>query len=145
MTHTKPIRECIRCDTKAHTEDELNLFCKEKKGKHGRRNLCKPCNRKKETEWRNKYPHLMIKKTQKYHAERVYKISLDEYTKRMATSNVCEVCGSDSNLGYDHCHTTMEFRGVLCNKCNRSIGQLGDTLGSIRNVIQYLEKEKYEG
>jgi len=35
----------------------------------------------------------------------------------------------------------MEFRGVLCNKCNRSIGQLGDTLESIQKVVAYLSKE----
>jgi len=29
---------------------------------------------------------------------------------------------------------------VLCNKCNRSIGQLGDTLESLEKVVSYLRR-----
>jgi hypothetical protein len=38
----------------------------------------------------------------------------------------------------------MQFRGVLCNKCNRSIGILGDTVESIQKVLFYLTKEKVQ-
>ena len=138
---SEPLRTCIKCGLEAHLEKELNLFCKEKRGKNGRRNLCKSCNRKRCLEWGKKHPEKRTRKTKAYHAKHIYKITYEEYIERMATSDCCEICGSKEHLGYDHCHDTMEFRGVLCNKCNRSIGQLGDTLESIQKVVAYLSKE----
>ncbi len=57
---------------------------------------------------------------------------------------VCEICNKlcteNIRLSLDHCHTTGKFRGWLCNKCNRSLGQLGDNLPSIQRVITYLQR-----
>jgi hypothetical protein len=145
MTHTNILRECIKCGTKAYNASELELFCREKKGKNGRRNLCKACNRKRCLEWGEKNPEKRAKKTIRYHATKVYKITYEQYMERMATSDCCEVCGSKEKLGYDHCHSTMQFRGVLCNKCNRSIGMLGDTVESLQKVLDYLKGDKNEG
>ena len=139
------MRECTKCGTKARTEAELELFCKEKKGKHGRRNLCKVCNRKRNLKWGKNNPDKRAKKSKTYHAVHVYKTTYEKYMERMATSDCCEVCGSKEKLGYDHCHSTMEFRGVLCNKCNRSIGMLGDTVESLQKVLDYLKGDKNEG
>lgn len=50
----------------------------------------------------------------------------------------CELCGTTEDLCVDHCHSTGQIRGVLCRKCNRSIGALGDTLDAIRKVVEYL-------
>ena len=66
--------------------------------------------------------------------------TVEEYTERMATSDVCECCGKTGNLVYDHCHDSMEFRGVLCSNCNRGLGYLGDTLESAKAAVRYLEK-----
>ena len=130
MKHTKPLRKC-KCGTTAYTKEELNLFIKEKKGLYGRRSQCYPC-----------AAYAKIGQI----ARRVYKITHKEYLKRMATSDKCEVCGAvsgDKNwekLCYDHDHATMKFRGVLCSRCNRAIGQLGDTKESIKKVLNYLER-----
>lgn len=140
MKHTNPLRKCNTCGLEAHTKEDLELFEKETRGKYGRRNNCKACKRKRDTYWRSKNKDKTIYKTKKYHAEKVYGISLDEYLKRMSTSDCCEVCGNEDKLVYDHCHDTMNFRGVLCNKCNRSIGQLGDTLESLEKVVSYLRR-----
>ena len=64
--------------------------------------------------------------------------SLNEYRECMSTSQVCEVCGSTSKLCYDHDHTTGEFRGVLCGKCNSGIGLLGDTEQGVQQALNYL-------
>lgn len=71
-----------------------------------------------------------------------YGIDAETYKQRMASKSSCEICGSTEELCYDHDHTTMEFRGVLCRGCNRSIGQLGDNLESILKVVDYLKKGK---
>lgn len=139
---TDALRTCKDCNLTANTEEELNLFVKGKRHIYGRRNLCYKCENKRDTIWRAKNSESILLKRQKHYAEKVYNISLEQYKERMASSNKCEVCGSKEQLCYDHCHTTMNFRGVLCNKCNRSIGMLGDTLESIEKVLFYLNKEE---
>jgi hypothetical protein len=130
------LRTCRGCGKEAHTLEELELFVTQKTGKHGRLNRCKECaNEKQKKDWRN--PSDPRKARQ---IERMYQCTLEEYNKRMSSSDNCEVCGTNDDLVYDHCHDTMRFRGVLCRKCNRSIGQLGDDLDSILKVVTYLQK-----
>ena len=92
-----------------------------------------------------------------------------EYTKREATKNnklkrnygimlaqfeamlkeqagVCKICASGPrtkgrSLAVDHCHETGNVRGLLCIKCNRGLGQLGDNEFGIRRAIRYLKGE----
>jgi len=139
MSADVPLRECSKCGLEAHTEDELKLFVKEEGCKYNRRLLCYSCNRKRVAKWGEKNPEKNIVGKLTSRARTAYKITYEEYIKRMATSDCCEICGSKEKLSYDHDHDTMKFRGVLCNKCNRSIGQLGDTLESIQKVIDYLK------
>ena len=141
---TDALRTCKDCNLTANTEEELNLFVKCSRHTHGRRNLCYKCENKRDDVWRANNSESILLKRQKYYAEKVYSISLEQYKKRMATSNKCEVCGSKDKLCYDHDHQNMQFRGVLCNKCNRSIGILGDTVESIQKVLFYLTKEKVQ-
>jgi hypothetical protein len=56
---------------------------------------------------------------------------------------ICECCGrAPDKLGMalDHDHTTGEFRGWLCRRCNLGLGLLGDTLDAARRVVAYLER-----
>lgn len=54
----------------------------------------------------------------------------------------CECCGKPvtRNWQLDHCHETGEFRGWLCKQCNTGLGNLGDTLESIKLAYEYLER-----
>jgi len=38
----------------------------------------------------------------------------------------------------DHDHKTGELRGLLCDRCNRSIGLLGDDAMTLTRAILYL-------
>jgi len=42
-------------------------------------------------------------------------------------------------LGLDHDPVTKEFRGWLCNNCNRAIGCMGDSLEGVLRVTEYLQ------
>jgi hypothetical protein len=71
----------------------------------------------------------------------VHKKAGIEATRPMPT--VCECCGKKPKKGalcLDHDHLTDEFRGWLCGACNRSIGQLGDTLAGVINAVLYLQR-----
>jgi len=53
----------------------------------------------------------------------------------------CECCGKiPKKWNIDHDHKTLEIRGWICDQCNAGIGQLGDTVESIKKALKYLER-----
>lgn len=42
----------------------------------------------------------------------------------------------------DHCHLTDKFRGLLCIRCNRSIGVLQESTETLRRLALYLESHR---
>lgn len=53
---------------------------------------------------------------------------------------VCEICGSDKRICYDHDHTTGKHRGWLCDNCNKALGHVRDNAATLRALADYLEK-----
>ena len=138
---SEPLKTCYKCGLEAHTKDELKLFIKKDIYPNGREAICKSCRNEDNRTHRKENKEHYAKKDKHYHCKYKYGITLDEYDKRMSTSDCCEICGSKESLCYDHCHITKDFRGVLCRTCNLGLGQLGDTLESIQKVVAYLSKE----
>lgn len=72
-----------------------------------------------------------------------------ESTNRLFADRVlCDSCGQPERhtragevraLNKDHDHTTGEWRGVLCSRCNMAIGLLGDNPFLLRAAAAYLE------
>lgn len=67
-----------------------------------------------------------------------------------AQGGVCAVCRQAEtstnqygplNLSVDHCHRTGKVRGLLCARCNRSLGLLGDDSERIYALARYSEGE----
>jgi len=59
----------------------------------------------------------------------------------------CAICeapqtGLNKNLAVDHCHSTMVIRGLLCDNCNRALGQFKDNPTILTNAFNYLTKER---
>ena len=50
--------------------------------------------------------------------------------------------GTVFSLSIDHDHQTGMVRGLLCNRCNRAIGLLGDDVALLRRAIEYLVKDE---
>jgi hypothetical protein len=44
-------------------------------------------------------------------------------------------------LYIDSDHITGEFRGWLCNSCNRGIGLLGDSVDDVEKALKYLQRD----
>lgn len=57
---------------------------------------------------------------------------------------MCDLCGSRGDgrwgeLNIDHCHSTKQFRGMLCSSCNRAIGYFKDNVEVICRAAKYVE------
>jgi Recombination endonuclease VII len=75
---------------------------------------------------------------------RAYGISLADWEKLFASQgHRCAGCGSfdpKSKKGWhtDHDHETGKVRGILCSTCNVALGQVGDSVRVLRELIRYL-------
>jgi hypothetical protein len=126
---------CNSCGENKHED----YFHNDIRLKSGKRAKCKDCYKETRESYRknNKEKIALLQKTR--YVEKNYGISLQEYNKIMESAVGCEICEDTEELVYDHCHKTGDFRGVLCSKCNRAIGLLGDDLESIIKVMNYLK------
>jgi len=77
---------------------------------------------------------------------RRYKITKEEYEQIVENQkNKCVLCEedmADKKAVVDHCHTSGEVRGILCNNCNALIGFSKEEVTILRNAISYLKKWK---
>ena len=73
-----------------------------------------------------------------------YGLKGDEADKLKA-EGCCEICGNEEGLVIDHNHATEEFRGVLCDSCNKGIGILGDSPLLLNKAATYLLEKGHYG
>lgn len=76
--------------------------------------------------------------------ERKIGVTLEQFTSMIAAQGgVCGACKSpfeaDSRHTHaDHDHRTGKFRGVLCRRCNLTLGYASDDIGRLEQLIAYL-------
>jgi hypothetical protein len=75
--------------------------------------------------------------------EDAYRAKLAEQEGRCA---ICDTdrCSRGRAMSADHCHRTGKPRGILCCRCNRAIGQLGDNAEGLRRAFAYLVRYETE-
>lgn len=86
--------------------------------------------------------------SRKYLLKRDYGLTVKDYEMMIEKQDHrCAICGSDHNhrttseyFFVDHCHDTGTIRGLLCNKCNRMIGNVFDRTDVLKKMIEYLKK-----
>lgn len=118
----------------------------------GGQRRCRTC----QIEYQRQYRARNREKTRRYandyyrthgHGKRIsksYGLDRDEYDQLLAEQGgVCAICKNDDvkALAVDHCHETGRIRGLLCNKCNRGLGLLGDSYDAILRVLDYLRED----
>lgn len=99
--------------------------------KHGARGLCKSCYRTARGEDRRA-------------VLRVHGLTVDDYERMVAAqAGCCLICGDvPARLYVDHDHDTGAIRGLLCNLCNRAIGQLRDDPAILRRAADYIDASR---
>ena len=84
--------------------------------------------------------------------KRTYGLSQNQYDEMFLKQNgKCEICkkeeetidprnGKPRKLSVDHCHEKNIVRGLLCQKCNVSLGNMNDDCELLQRAIDYLKK-----
>lgn len=107
-------------------------------------------NRRRAKEMRMKHTDKRRDQGRNSQLKLAYGISLADFREMLRIrNNKCDICGSEvfekggrgqsSLANVDHCHESGKIRGILCGKCNRAIGLLGDTTCSIQKALEYLQ------
>jgi hypothetical protein len=82
---------------------------------------------------------------------RQYGLTVADYDRMLAVQDGrCAICRSDTPLGrgrwhIDHDHVTGQFRGLLCNNCNRGIGYFGDDDATLSAAAEYIARHRQLG
>jgi Recombination endonuclease VII len=136
----KKCRKCLK-------EKPLTDFYRASNLKSGYRNACKDCERAYNKKWQSNPSSKKIwRKASRKHdnrparRKRLYGISPEEFESlKIAQNNRCGICNKVMSIVcVDHDHTTKKVRGLLCSRCNRAIGLLGDTEESLESALIYL-------
>jgi hypothetical protein len=80
------------------------------------------------------------------HLRRKYGITLADYERMFeAQGGVCAICGEsrpeDRTLHIDHDHKSGEVRGLLCFRCNNSLGDLRENYDLFQCAADYLDRD----
>lgn len=86
-----------------------------------------------------------LKKKSDYKATRRFKkygMTKEVFDQLMEMQKgLCAICDSDisEKSSIDHCHTTLEVRGLLCQPCNLGLGHFKDNVPALYRAIEYLK------
>lgn len=122
---------------------------------YGQQSYCKPCQNAYAKKWRQDNPdrekankrrwqksltprynwnnHLMVR----------YGITAEQWEEKLAQQGgVCAICKKvdprGRRLSVDHCHTTGQVRGLLCDRCNTLLGRVDDDRDILISAADYL-------
>ena len=80
-----------------------------------------------------------------------YKLTIDSYNEKLIKQdNCCAICkttnpGNGRYFAVDHDHSSSAIRGLLCNNCNKGLGNFLDDIALLEEAIKYLKKYQQDG
>lgn len=70
-----------------------------------------------------------------------YGMDVDSAQELWDNKKCCAICGeTEGQLCVDHCHTSLEIRGILCRHCNHVLGLFKEDLNLFKKAADYLIK-----
>lgn len=138
----KPIRGSKVCP-KCLIEKKFSQFSCCPSKKDGRSSRCKECRRSYErVEAR---PGDEYRRSKENYLWSRYKLKLEDFQRMLAVQgSACGICGIEMQRPFvDHCHVTGKIRGLLCCKCNTSLGNI-EVSGFLHNSRRYLGVEAWQ-
>ncbi len=129
---------CIHCLLPKTFED----MSKDSSDKRGHKGICKLCAAKKQAKFRVADPEKYRAVLRKCARKRLYGDAgikhFDE--QRQKQNGKCAICHQVMKKACsDHCHESGQWRGVLCDNCNRGLGLLKDDVEVLESAIAYLK------
>lgn len=78
-----------------------------------------------------------------YNLRKNHNMTEKDYQNMLIMQNgVCAICSKEDvikkRLSVDHCHKTGKVRGLLCAKCNATLGMVKDNVDILKIMIEYL-------
>lgn len=132
------MKACTGCK-EVKSLDEFSLHSGFKDGRNSR---CKTCKTTAQMAGYKSGQYTKAPYSYRKQLKQKYGLTEEQYAVMLEEcKGLCQICGSDSKLNVDHCHTTGEVRGLLCTACNTGLGKLGDTRESLLAALRYLDGE----
>jgi len=119
---------------------------------YGFSTYCKSCQKKRNDEYKKKFPWIIQYKRWARRIEEQYGITPDDYCRMWSEQDgCCKICkgwfrgktngGSECvTFCVDHCHDTGKVRGLLCRDCNTGLGHFKDNTKRLEEAIDYLKE-----
>ncbi len=142
-------KECNTCKLLKPLSD----FHNDRRKPDGKISRCKPCKAAYDQKYfsqqhiqaRRKTPEARSKQRD-WGLQKRYGLDHAQYQRMLARQGGhCACCSatpeqeSSGVLMVDHCHTTGQVRGLLCNKCNLTLGNVNDDFNRLRELANYVQ------
>ncbi len=116
--------------------------------------VCRECKRLYAINYRINNKHKM------YRRLKIFSLTLDQYNELWnKTDGRCYICDQPEtrivkgiliDISIDHCHESeklgkMKVRGLLCGRCNKSLGGFKDDITLLQKAIEYLKRHEHTG
>ena len=136
---------------KGHNQYTGHPLTTEQKREHQRLNMARwreknrERNRKNNREWEKKHPqrHLKSNRVRQWRSKGIH-LSYDQFLAMLIEQAYqCKICGSGvgPSSPVDHNHTTGKVRGILCDRCNRGLGLMEDSIPILESALAYLKED----
>lgn len=104
------------------------------------RTKCKKCTSVVNARWQASNPGSQ----HRLHLKNRFGISIAQFDKLLKLSDgTCQICREPESrrrrLSLDHNHETGAIRGWLCDRCNKVLGQIKDSVEKLESAIAYLK------
>jgi len=129
---------CMKVCTKCKLSKELTEFHKDLRQRSGLRPDCKSCWKLSQKSFKTS-PEL-----RNAHYLKTYGITLAQYNELfISQKGCCAICDRHQDLfnralSVDHCHSSGQIRGLLCDECNKAIGYFKDKTSLLYAAVYYL-------